>query len=170
MTKKQTLELLIQGGKASPGPNSAPKLSALKMNTGEIFKSINDKTKDYEGMQIPVKIEMDPSDKTFDIIIGTPPVSALIKKELDLKLAKFASTKTPEGVEEIDKTPIADIKMDQIVKIAKMKQHVLFCKTLKASVKQIVGTCASMPITIEGKKAVEIVKEINEGKHDNIIQ
>jgi len=217
MGRKETLELLIEGGKASPGPNSAPKLAALKMNTKEIFQKVNEETKAYAGMQIPVKVEMNPVDKTFEVIVGTPPVSSLIKKEMGIKLMKTDSmidtkkteagaaagtgtaapaegekkeeTKPEEKTEDVpeaeakpEETPapeteekkeaeiLGDIKMDQIVKIAKMKQPALFCKTLKGCVKQVVGTCASMPITVEGKKAKEVIKEIETGKYDSQIQ
>ena len=81
------------------------------------------------------------------------------------ELAKLTPEEKAAG-----KNSLGDIKMDQIVKIAKMKQSALFCKTLKACVKQVVGTCASMPITVEGKKAIEVVKEIDEGKYDSLIQ
>ena len=60
---KETIELLIEGGKASPGPTTAPKFSALKINMGEIFKSVNEKTKDYSGMQVPVKVIIDKNTK-----------------------------------------------------------------------------------------------------------
>jgi large subunit ribosomal protein L11 len=165
MARKETLDLLIEGGKAAPGANSAPKLSALKMNVGEIFKQINEKTKAYAGMQVPVKVEMNPDDKTFEIKVGTPPVSSLVKKEIGLELAKLTEEEKTAG-----KKSLGDIKMEQIVKVAKMKQPALFCKTLKACVKQVVGTCASMPITVEGKKAIEVIKEIDEGKYDSLIQ
>lgn len=165
MARKETLDLLIEGGKAAPGANSAPKLSALKMNVGEIFKQINDKTKAYAGMQVPVKVEMNPDDKTFEIKVGTPPVSSLVKKEMKIELMKITEEEKTAG-----KTTMGDVKMDQLVKVAKMKQSALFCKTLKACVKQVVGTCASMPITVEGKKPIEVIKEIDEGKYDSVIQ
>lgn len=165
MARRETLDLLIEGGKAAPGANSAPKLSALKMNVGAIFKEINDKTKAYSGMQVPVKVVMNPDDKTFEVNVGTPPVSSLIKKEMKIELAKITEEEKTAG-----KTSLGDIKMDQIVKVAKMKQSALFCKSLKAAVKQVVGTCASMPITVEGKKAVEVIKEIESGKYDSVIQ
>jgi len=165
MARKETLDLLIEGGKAAPGANSAPKLSALKMNVAAIFKEINDKTKAYAGMQVPVKVLMNPEDKTFEVTVGTPPVSSLVKKELKIELAKITEEDKTAG-----KTSLGDIKMDQIVKVAKMKQPALFCRSLKACVKQVVGTCASMPITVEGKKAIEVIKEIDEGKFDSVIQ
>lgn len=165
MGRIETLDLLVEGGKAAPGANSAPKLSALKMNVGDVFKKINEKTKEYAGMQVPVKLEINTGDKTFEVKVGTPPVSSLIKKELKLELAKITEEEKTAG-----KTSLGDIKMDQIVRIAKMKQSALFCKTLKACVKQVVGTCASMPLTVEGKKAREAIKEIEEGKYDSLIQ
>ena len=165
MARKETLDLLIEGGKAAPGANSAPKLSALKMNVGEIFKQINDKTKPYAGMQVPVKVIMYPDDKTFEVVVGTPPVSSLIKKELKIELAKITEEEKTAG-----KTSVGDIKMEQIVNVAKMKQDALFCKTLKACVKQVVGTCASMPITVEGKKPIEVIKDIDAGNYDSVIQ
>jgi len=165
MVKKETLDLLIEGGKAAPGANSAPKLSALKMNVGAIFKEINDKTKAYAGMQVPVKVIMNPDDKSFEIVVGTPPVSSLIKKELKVEIAKITDEEKAAG-----KRSVGDIKMDQLVAVAKMKQPALFCNSLKACVKQVVGTCASMPVTIEGKKAIEIIREIEAGKYDSVIQ
>jgi large subunit ribosomal protein L11 len=165
MARKETLDLLIEGGKAAPGANSAPKLSALKMNVAAIFKEINDKTKPYAGMQVPVKVVMNPEDKTFEVVVGTPPVSSLVKKEMGLDLAKLTEEDKTAG-----KMSLGDVKMDQILKVAKMKQPALFCRSLKACVKQVVGTCASMPITVEGKKAVDVIKDIDSGKYDSVIQ
>ncbi len=165
MGRKETLDLLIEGGKAAPSPTTAPKLSSMKVNMGEIFKQINDKTKSYAGMQVPVKLSIDADTKEFEIKVGTPPVSALIKKEIGIELAKISEEEKTKG-----KTSVGNITMQQIVKIAKMKMENLLARDLKAAVKVVVGTCASMPITVEGKKAKEVVKEIDEGKWDSIIQ
>ena len=165
MGRKEVLDLLIEGGKAAPGPATAPRLSALKVNIQEIFKQINDKTKSYAGMQVPVKLSIDTETKEFDIKVGTPPTSALIKKEIGVELAKITEEEKTAG-----KTSVGDVKMDQIVKVAKIKMETLLARGLKQSVKVVVGTCASMPMTVEGKKAKEIIKEINEGKWDSAIQ
>lgn len=185
--EKETLELLIEGGKAAPGPGSAPKLSMLKLNVGEIFKEINEKTKEYAGMQVPVKIEIDAETKEYKILIGTPPVSSLIKKELGIEKAAIAKPEEiaeapAEGgegkpVEETSKpkpeeeTVLGDLKFEQAVKIAKLKMDELLAKDLKAAVKQVVGTANSMAgILVEGKKGKEIIKEIEEGKWDGKLQ
>ena len=165
MGRKETLDLLIEGGKAAPGPTTAPKLSALKVNMQEIFRQMNEKTKDYAGMQVPVKVVIDTETKLFEIKVGTPPVSSLIKKELGIESAKITEEEKTKG-----KTSVGDLKFDQIVKIAKMKTDSLLTKNLKAAVKQILGTAASMPVTVEGRKSKELVKEVDEGKWDDSIK
>ena len=82
---KETLDLLIEGGNAKPGPTTAPKLSQYKVNMGQLFNEINEKTKEYKGMNVPVKIVIDTSKSSYEIKVGVPPVSSLIKKELGLK-------------------------------------------------------------------------------------
>lgn len=179
---KETLELLVEGGKAAPGPGSAPKLSMLKLNVGEIFKEINEKTSGYAGMQVPVKIEIDIETKQYKILIGTPPVSSLIKKELGIEKAGFAkpeeSAAPAEAGEEKpaeekpkpkeEKIVLGDLKFEQVVKIAKLKMNDFLAKDLKAAVKQVVGTANSMTgILVEGKRPKEIIKEVEEGKWDD---
>ncbi len=164
MPRKEILDLLIEGGKAAPGPATAPKLSALKVNIGDLFKKVNDATKDYAGMQVPVKVEIDRDTKLFEVKVGTPPVSSLIKKEMGVDLAKITEEEKTKG-----KVSVGDLKMDQVVKIAKMKQGALLAKDLKAAVKQILGTAASMPMTVEGRKSKELIKEVDEGKWDSVI-
>ena len=51
-----------------------------------------------------------------------------------------------------------------------MKEDNLLGKTLKEKVKEIIGTCNSMGILVEGKPAVEAIKEVNDGKFDKEIK
>jgi len=192
MVDKETIELLVDGGKASPGPTTAPKLSAYKLNVGDVFKQINEKTSSYAGIKVPIKIIIDKETKAVEIKVGVPPVSSLIKKELGIEKAKVIKVEaTPttatatetaapateevkeekKSKEEDEGKTTGDLTMEQCVKIAKMKQEDLLAKDLRASVKQVVGTCVSMMgITIESKSPKEILKEIEEGKWDNKIK
>ena len=166
MSEKETIELLVEGGKASPGPTTVPKLSAYKLNIGEIFKEINEKTKEYAGMKVPVKIIIDKESKSYEISIGLPPVSSLIKRELGIEKAKLTEEDKASG-----KTVLGDLKMEQCVKIAKLKLRDLLAKDLKGAVKQVIGTANSMQgILVEGKKPKEIIKEIDEGKWDDFFK
>ena len=56
MSEKETIELLVEGGKASPGPSTAPKFAAYKIKIGDVFKEVNEKTASYAGIKVPVKI------------------------------------------------------------------------------------------------------------------
>lgn len=166
MADKEVIETLVEGGKASPGPALAPRLSVMKVNIQHIFNMINEKTKDYSGMKVPIKIVIDKKTKEADIVVGTPPVSSLIKKEIGIELAKITEEEKAKG-----KTSVGDLKMEQIVKIAISKKDALLAKDLKAAVKQVVGTANSMiGVLIGGKRPKEVIKEINEGKWDNLFK
>ena len=166
MAKIEKVETLVEGGKATPGPAIAPKLALLKVNMQEIFKQINEKTKDYAGMKVPVKIEINTETKKFDITVGTPPVASLIKKEAGIELAKITEEEKTAG-----KTTTGNITFDKVVKIAKMKQDGFLAKDLKAAVKLVVGTCNSVTgLQVEGKRPKEVMKEIDEGKWDDLIK
>ena len=47
-----------------------------------------------------------------------------------------------------------------------MKEGALLGKTLKSKVKEVIGTCNSMGILVEGKSAKEATAEVNAGKYD----
>jgi len=166
MGRTEVIDLLVEGGKAAPGPATAPKLSMYKLNIGEIFKEINDKTKDYAGMQVPVKLKIDTEVKSYEISVGTPPVASLLKKEIGVELAKITDEEKAKG-----KTSVGSLSFDQVVKVAKMKKDSMLAKDLKTAVKQIVGTANSMTgVLIEGKRPKELINEIDEGKFDSQIK
>ncbi|TAL58389.1 MAG: 50S ribosomal protein L11 [Nanoarchaeota archaeon] len=157
---KQIVEALVEGGKASAAPPLGPALGPLGVNIGQVISDINKKTVNFKGMQVPIKVEVDPESKEYEIKVGTPPASALIKKE--------AGVEKGSGNPLQDK--IADLRIEQIIKIAKMKEDNLFGKTLKDRVKEVIGTCNSMGILVEGKPAKEAIVEVNEGKFDQEIK
>jgi len=156
----QTVESLVSGGKATAAPPLGPALGPLGVNIGQVVAEINKKTSAFNGMQVPVKVTIDTDTKEFEITIGTPPASALILKE--------AGIEKGSGNPLTDK--VADVLIEQIIKVAKMKEDGLLGKNLKAKVKEIIGTCNSMGILVEGKPAVEAIKEVNAGKYDKEIK
>ena len=166
MAGKEIIEMLVEGGKANPDPSSAQKLSAYKLNIGDVFKKVNERTATYKGMQVPVKIIIDKDTKSVDLEVGIPPVSSMIKKEVGIEKAKFTEEDTAAG-----RTVLGSITMEQCVKIAKMKTDEMLVKDLKSAVKQVVGTVGSMTgIQVEEKSAKEVLKEIDEGKWDELLR
>lgn len=156
---KQTVESLIEGGKATAAPPLGPALGPTGVNIGQVVAEINKKTADMKGMQVPIKVTVDTDTKEFNIEIGTPPAAALIKKEAGIE--KGAANPLTDKV--------ADILIEQIIKVAKLKSDSLLGSDLKSKVKEIVGTCQSMGILVEGMPAREAMKAIAEGKFDNKI-
>jgi large subunit ribosomal protein L11 len=107
----EDIELLIEGGKATGGPPLGPALGPMGVNLMEVVNAINEKTKSFAGMQVPVKVKIDMKTKSFDIVVGTPPASALIKKELGIeKGSGHCSTKKA-----------GDLKLEQVKKLAEME-------------------------------------------------
>ncbi|MEK6939213.1 MAG: 50S ribosomal protein L11, partial [Nanoarchaeota archaeon] len=82
---KQVVETMVEGGKATAAPPLGPALGPTGLNIGQVVMEINKKTADLKGMQVPVKVIVDTDTKTFTIEIGTPPASALIKKEAGIE-------------------------------------------------------------------------------------
>lgn len=158
MVDKKTVELLVSGGQATAGPPLGPALGPLGVNVMMIVNKINELTKDYSGMKVPVKVIVDPDTKDFEVNIGTPTTSALIVNEL--KIEKGSGTPSTQKV--------GNLTMDQIVRIAKMKRPELLARNLKNAAKEVLGACVSMGVTADGKDPREVQKEIDQGKHDEI--
>ena len=157
---KETVEVLIEGGKATAAPPLGPALGPLGVNIGQIVADINKKTAEFKGMQVPVKVIVDSGTKEYDIQIGTPPASSMIVKEAGIEKGS-SNPKTDK---------IADLKIEQIIKISKMKEGSLLGKDNFSKVKEVIGTCNSMGVLVEGKPAVETIKDINEGKFKEKIE
>jgi large subunit ribosomal protein L11 len=157
---KEKIESLVEGGKASAGPPLGPALGPMGVNIGEVISKINEKTAAFKGMQVPVKVIIDTDTKEFDIEVGTPPASALIKKEAGIQ--KGAGNPLADKV--------ADLRIEQIIKIAKMKEDNILGKTMKEKVKEVIGTCLSMGILVHGMEAKAATKAVNEGKFDEEIR
>lgn len=156
----ETVEALVEGGKATPGPPLGPVLGPLGVNIPKIIQTINEKTKNFAGMKVPVKIMVDPASKSFEISVGTPPASALILKELGVEKGTGKKSEKATG----------NLTMQQIKKIVEMKKDSLLGASNKNMVKEIIGTCVSMGVAVEGKESKEVLKEIDEGKYDNVLK
>lgn len=157
--KKMQIKLLVEGGEMKPGPVLSQKLGPLGIPLNEVIQKINDATNNFKGMKVPIEIEVNPSTKTFDVNVFSPPTSELLKKELGLE----------KGSGQQKKIKVANISIEQIISIAKTKSPNLLSKNLKAAVKIILGSCVSLGILVENKNPKEVEKEVGEGKYDNEI-
>ena len=152
----ETVEILIDGGKATPGPPLGPAIGPLGINMMQVVEQINQKTADFEGMKVPVKVIVDTSTREFEVTVGTPPTTALIMDELKIE----------KGSQDPGMDKVADLKIEQALKVARMKFDALLSADYKHATKEVVGTCVSMGITVEGKDPREVQKEISQGVYD----
>jgi large subunit ribosomal protein L11 len=155
----ETIEALVDGGSATAGPPLGPVLGPLGINIMDVVKVINEKTKAFAGMKVPVKVIVDTTTKSFEISVGTPPTSALILKELGLE----------KGSSNPRESKIGNLSIEQVKKIAQMKLESLQGSNLVEMAKEIVGTCVSMGVTVEDKDPRDVQKLINEGTFNDIL-
>ena len=158
--EKKQVEALLSGGEATAGPPLGPALGPLGVNVLQIVNRINELTSGYSGMKVPVRVIVDVETKAFEVEIGTPTTSALIVKEL--------------GIEKGSGNPKAEkagnLTVEQVVKIAKMKLPGSYALSDNSAAKEVLGSCISMGITVDGRDPREIQKEISDGKWDKLFK
>jgi len=163
---KETVSAMVEGGKATAGPPLGPALGPKGINIGQVIAKINEKTKDLAGMQVPVEVIIDSETKEFEIKVGTPPTTALIKKEIGIEKAAISEEDAKAG-----KKVVGDLKIEQAVKVAKVKQDAMLASSLKSAVKEVIATVVSMKgVTVEGMDPKDALKAIDEGKFDEKIK
>ena len=160
MGEKKIVNALVTGGEASAGPPLGPALGPLGVNVLAIVTEINKQTADFKGMRVPVKVEVDQETKQFAVVVGTPTVSALVAKESGI----------PKGSAKPNADFVGDLTVDKLVSIAKSKIAGSYATSIRSAAREVVGSCVSMGVKIEGKDAREFMKEIDSGKWDSKFQ
>jgi len=151
-----TIEVLVPGGQVDPGPPLGPELGPTPVDVQAVVQQINDETAAFEGTEVPVTVTYE-EDGSFEIEVGVPPTAELIKDE--------AGFETGSGEPQEDF--VADLSVDQVKQIAEQKQTDLLSYDLKNAAKEVVGTCTSLGVTIEGENPREFKEKIDAGEYDD---
>lgn len=154
----QTIETVVDGGKVAPGP-LGPVLGPTGANMGQVIAKINEATKAFTGMKVPVKIIIDDK-KQATVEVGTPSASQLIISKLKLE----------KGSGRPKDTFVGDLTLKQAKEIAAMKGKDMLGGSVKQRVKEIVGTCVSMGVNVEGRNPREVSKAIEAGEFDDQLE
>lgn len=154
------IKLLVEGGEMKPGPTLAQKLGPIGINPNQVIAKVNDATKDFKGLKVPVELDIDLGTKAVEVKVFSPPVSELIKRELGIDKGSGIQKKSYAG----------NASIEQVISVAKTKFPNMLCKDLKAAVKNVVGTCVSLGLLIENKPAVELNEDIDKGIYDKEIK
>ncbi|MCL5016656.1 MAG: 50S ribosomal protein L11 [Candidatus Parvarchaeota archaeon] len=144
---KSTVKIVVEGGKATPAPPLGPQIAALGLKAPEVIKKINDATKSFEGMKLPVKIEVDKKTKEYKIEALMPPVSQLLIKEAGLEKG-FG-----------DRKETASIAFDKVRKIALDHAKYSLAKTEEGLVNEVLGSCLSLGLKVDNKDPREFIKK-----------
>ncbi len=156
-TKPIIVDAMVEGGKASGGPPIGPALGPTGVNIFQVVTKINEVTQAYTGLKVPVKITVNPNDKSFTVDVGTPPTSALILKEIG----------QAKGSGEPNTNIIGNLTIDQIKSIARGKANDISALNMKSAALIVSGTCVSLGVTVEGKPAKEFQQDVKEGVWDS---
>jgi large subunit ribosomal protein L11 len=140
MAKKITAIIKLQapGGQATPAPPIGPALGQHSVNIGQFVAQFNERTREANGMIIPVEITVF-ADRTFTFVCKSPPASVLLKEA--------ATVAKGSGVPNREK--VGKVTMEQVRQIAQRKQNDLNAFDLDAGCRQVMGTARSMGIDIE---------------------
>ena len=152
----ETIEVLVPGGQANPGPPLGPELGPTPVDVQAVVQEINDQTAAFDGTEVPVTVSYE-EDGSFEIEVGVPPTAALVKDEAGFE------TGSGEPADEF----VADLSVDQVKTIAEQKLPDLLAYDLKNAAKEVVGTCVSLGVTIEGEDAREFKQKVDAGEYDD---
>ncbi|HEV2231585.1 MAG TPA: 50S ribosomal protein L11 [Thermoplasmata archaeon] len=135
------VSVLVEGGKASAGAGLGAALGPLGVNVVQVVQQINEQTKGFVGLKVPVLVKVNPSNRSFTLVVGRPPVAALLLKEAGKEKGSGKSKS-----EVVGNVPLAAVRS-----IAEAKGADLFGRSGEEKVNQVLGTCVSMGLTVDGK-------------------
>jgi large subunit ribosomal protein L11 len=153
---EKKFNFIVPGGGASGGPPIGPALGPLGVNIMQIVAEINKQTDEYNGTPVPVDVFIDTDTREFIVKVGMLSTFALLTQAV--KITKGSST--PNSVK------VGDLTFNELVGVAKKKKPGLYAADLKAAVREVLGTCHSMGVTVDGKSAGEVQELIKSGAFD----
>jgi len=141
MAKKKEItgKIKIQapGGKATPAPPIGPALGQHGVNIGQFVSQFNERTREMNGMIVPVEITVY-ADKSFEFIVKSPPAAELLKQAAGIAKGSGVPNKEKVGT----------VTRKQVEEIAKTKLNDLNAFSVDRAVKLIEGTARSMGLEI----------------------
>ena len=142
------VSVLVEGGKAAAGATLGSALGPLGVNVGQVVAKINEETKQFAGMRVPVIIRVDPNTRQFTLVVGRPPVAALLLKE----------AKKEKGSGKPKSETIGDVSLDAVRRIAEAKGDDLYGRTIEERMNQVIGTCVSLGLSVGGEDPRTLLK------------
>jgi large subunit ribosomal protein L11 len=143
------VSVLVEGGKASAGAGLGAALGPLGVNVALVVQQINEQTKGFAGLRVPVVVRVNPANRSFTLEVGRPPVAALLLKEAGKE----------KGSGKAKSEIVGNVTMAAVERIAAAKGADLFGTSDAEKVNQVIGTCVSAGLTVDGKDPRALLKE-----------
>jgi len=156
---QKTFNFIVSGGEATGGPPIGPALGPLGFNIMAVVNKINELTAEYKGTKVPVEVTLDTDTKEFTVNVGMLSTYALVTQVLGI--AKGSPMPNTEYV--------GDLSFDQLLEIARRKREGLLGASLRSAVKEVLGSCLSIGVTVDGKPAKEVQALIGAGAYDEML-
>jgi large subunit ribosomal protein L11 len=156
---EKILNFIVNGGKATGGPPIGPALGPMGVNIMAIVNEINAQTAEYDGLPVPVDVTIDTDTREFSVKVGMLTTFALISQASGIS----------KGSGEPNSKFVADLDFEQLISVAKKKRQGIYAATLKSAIREVLGTCQSAGVTVEGRPAKEIQDAIKSGEFDSQI-
>ncbi|UCD43778.1 MAG: 50S ribosomal protein L11 [Candidatus Bathyarchaeota archaeon] len=156
---ERTFNFIVNGGEATGGPPIGPALGPLGVNIMSVVATINEMTAEYKGVPVPVDVTIDTDTKEHKVKVGMLSTFALITQAIGI--AKGSPTPNTEYV--------GNLTFEQVMNIARRKRDGILASTLKSAVKEIVGSCQSIGITVDDHPAMEVQSLILAGEYDSVL-
>jgi large subunit ribosomal protein L11 len=142
------VSLLVEGGKAAAGAQLGSALGPLGIHVGQVVQQINETTRQFDGMKVPVIVRVDSATKTFTLVVGRPPTAALLLKEAGKE----------KGSGKAKSEAIGNVTMDAVRRIAEAKSDDLEGAGPTERENQVIGTCVSIGLTVDGQDPRELLR------------
>jgi large subunit ribosomal protein L12e len=145
--------LKVVGGEVTSAAALAPKCGPLGLPPKKVGEDIQKATMDWRGIKVMIEVMVQNRNCFVSVL---PTASPLVIKALK------------EGPRDRKKTKNVkhngNLKMEDIIEIAKKLRQKSYAKEFKGTVKEVIGTCVSVGCTIDGKKPKEIIPLIDDGE------
>jgi large subunit ribosomal protein L11 len=153
---EQKFNFIVNGGKATGGPPIGPALGPTGINIMQVVTKINEETAEYDGLPVPVDVIIETENRTFIVKVGMLTTFALISQVTGIK----------KGSQTPNTNIVADMSFDDLVGIAKKKRAGIYAASLQSAVSEVLGTCQSAGVTVDGRPAGEVQEALRAGEYD----
>jgi large subunit ribosomal protein L12e len=151
------ITMKVVGGEPPSNAVLSAKLAPFGCNPKKAGETISKGTQEYTNIRIYVKLSIQSREiKNVEIM---PTCSAYIIKAL--KEPKRQRKKEKGAVFK----HVGNLSFDQIKKIAENMRPKSLAREMKGTVKEVLGSCVAVGITVDGKSPKDVQKEIDEGKY-----